>query len=69
MSPLHYYYKMNMFLDIIVLVSSTTFWIYNITSCNASCDYGHMPLCCLRKEKIKENQNQKKKYIKLRKNR
>jgi len=28
----------------IVLVSSTTFQTYDIISCDASCDHGHMPL-------------------------
>jgi len=47
-----------MFLDIIVLVSSTTFQTYNITSC----DHDHMPLHCPRKTKTKTKEilNQEK---------
>ena len=54
--PPYYYHKINMFLDIIVLVSSTTFQTYNITSC----DHGHMPLHYTRKTKTKEILNQEK---------
>jgi len=48
-----------MFTDIIVLVPSTSFQTYNITSC----DHGHIPLHHPRKSK----ENQKKRNIKSRK--
>ena len=59
MSSLHYYHKTNVFSDIIVLVSSTIFQTYNIISCDASCDYGHMSLHCLRKRKRKRKRKNK----------
>ena len=60
-----HYHKINTFPSIIVLVSSTLFQIYDITSCDASYDHSHMPLHHPRKEKEKENQ--KKRNIKSRK--
>jgi len=51
--------------NIIVLVSSTPFQIYDIILCNALCDHNHIPLHHPRKEKEKENQ--KKRNIKSRK--
>ena len=43
-----------MYLDIILLVPSLRFQIYNIISCNMPCDYGYMSLYYSRnKEKIK----------------
>jgi len=59
MSLPYYYYKANIFPDIIVLVSSTLLQTYNITSY----DYSYVLFHCLRKEK----ENQKKRNIKLRK--
>ena len=47
MSLPYYYYKANIFPNVIVLVPFTLFQIYNITSC----DHGHMPLYYPRKEK------------------
>ena len=43
----YYYYKANIFPNIIFLVPFTLFQIYNITSY----DHGHMPLYYPRKEK------------------
>ena len=58
MGLLHHYYKMNMFSNIIVLVSSTPFQTYNITSC----DHGHMPLHHPRKDKRRKRKSKEKKY-------
>ena len=52
----HYYHKMNMFSNVIVLVSSMPFQTYDITSC----DHGHMPLHYPRKEKEKRKSKEKK---------
>jgi len=43
-----------MFSDVIALVPSILFQTYDITSCDASCDHGHMPLHCPRKRKKKK---------------
>ena len=53
MSLLYYFYKINMFSDIIVLDPSTTFQTYDFISCDTLCDCGHMPLHCPRKIKTK----------------
>jgi len=45
-----------MFPNIIVLVSSTPFQTYDITSCDASCNHSHIPLHHPKKEKEKLNQ-------------
>ena len=43
-----------MYLDVILLASSSRFYAYDIMSCDTSCDCSYMPLHCLRnKEKIK----------------
>ena len=52
-SLLYYYHKANIFSNVIVLVFSTLFQTYDITSCDASWDCGHMPLHHPRKEKEK----------------
>jgi len=54
----------NYTLNIIVLVSSTTFQTYNITLCDASCDHDHVYFHCLRN---KRNRKEKKKKIKSKK--
>ena len=47
-------HKVNMFSNIIVLVPSISFLIYDIILCNVLCDCGHMPLHHSRKEILKE---------------
>ena len=41
---LYHFHKANMFSDVIVLDSSTTFQTYDLISCDISCDCGHMSL-------------------------
>ena len=53
MNSLHYYYKANIFSNVIVLVLSTSFQNYDIISCDALCDCSHIPLYHLRREKEK----------------
>ena len=64
-SSLHYYHKVDMFSDIIVLVPSIPFQTYDITSC----DCGHVLLHCLseNKKKTKIKQKIKKRKIKSKK--
>jgi len=50
------FYKVNMFSDIIVLDSSTTFQTYDLISCDTSCDCSHVSFHCLRKQNWKSNQ-------------
>jgi len=57
----YYYYKINMFFNIIILDSSTSFQIYNLISCDITCDHSHIPLHCLRKLNEKKNKKQNKK--------
>ena len=40
----HYFYKINIFSNIIILDLSTTFQTYDFILCDTSCDCGHMPL-------------------------
>ena len=56
-SPPHCFYKINIFLDIIVLNSSTTFQTYDFISCDISYDCGHMSLHYSRKRKRKKKRN------------
>ena len=63
MSPLYYFYKINMFFNIIILDSFTTFQTYNLISCDTSCNHNYVPLYCPREL----NENEKKKNIKSRK--
>jgi len=51
MSLLYYFYKVNIFPDIIILDFSTTFQTYNLISCDISCDHGYIPLHCSRELK------------------
>jgi len=55
MSLLHYFYKANMLSDIIC---SSFFYhvldLYDIISCDASCDHSHMPLHHSRKREQKK---------------
>jgi len=53
MSPPHYFYKVNIFTDIIVLDSFTIFQTYDFISCDTSCDHGHVLLHCSKKTKLK----------------
>jgi len=57
----HHFHKVNMFSDIIVLDSSTTFQTYDFILYNTSYDCGHVPLYYPRKNKnkIKRKQNWK----------
>jgi len=49
----HYFYKVNIFTNIIVLDSFTIFQTYDFISCDISCDHGHMLLHYPKKNKIK----------------
>ena len=60
MSLPYYYHKTNMFPDIIILVSSTLFQIYDITSCDYSYVLLHHPKEKRKKIKRKEILNQEK---------
>ena len=47
---------------VIVLVPSTMFQTYDIISCDASCDNGHMTLYYLRNKRKREIKSNKIKY-------
>ena len=57
----HYFYKVNIFTNIIVLDSFTIFQTYDFISCDISCDHGHMLLHYPKKTKLKIKLNQIKK--------
>ena len=52
--------------DIILLLSFSKFCAYDLTSCDISCDYSHVPLHHQNK-KEKKKKSQKKRNIKSRK--
>jgi len=59
MSLLYCYYKANIFPDIIILVSSTLFQIYDITLYNILCDCSHMSLHYLKEKKKRKIKSKK----------
>ena len=56
MSLPYCFHKINIFSDVIILDSSTTFQTNNFISCDTSCDHSHILLHCpKKKEKTKQN--------------
>ena len=54
----YYFYKINIFPDVIILNPSTIFQTYNFISYDTSCDYGYVLLYCPKnKNKNKTKQN------------
>ena len=55
MSLPYCFHKINIFSDVIILDSSTTFQTNNFISCDTSCDHSHILLHCLKKKETKQN--------------